>query len=45
MQTILHNTRGLTLLVRLNWDRVFYILTLLFALSFGAWVGTWTTGQ
>jgi len=37
---IIENTRGLRILVDLNWDRVLYILTILFALAAGAWVGS-----
>lgn len=31
---------GLTLLMELNWDRVLYICTILFALGASAWLGT-----
>jgi len=37
---IIENTRGLQILVDLNWDRVLYIVTILFALAAGAWVGS-----
>jgi hypothetical protein len=37
---IIENTRGLRILVDLNWDRVLYIVTILFALAAGAWVGS-----
>lgn len=40
LQMIIENTRGLRILVDLNWDRVLYILTILFALAAGAWVGS-----
>lgn len=40
MQTIAAGYRGLAVLMDLNWDRVLYIATLVFALSFGAWVGS-----
>jgi len=40
MQTILDSTRGLSLLAFLNWDRVFYLGTVLLALLAGAWIGT-----
>ena len=40
MQMIIENTRGLQILVDLNWDRVLYIVTILFALAAGAWVGS-----
>lgn len=40
MQTIVAGYRGLSLLMDLNWDRVIYIATLVFALTFGGWVGS-----
>lgn len=40
MQAILSRNRGLSVLVDLNWDRVLYLLTILFALGAGAWVGS-----
>lgn len=40
MQMIMDNTRGLTLLVGLNWDRLLYLATVLAALLAGVWVGT-----
>ena len=40
METIRNGTRGLALLARLNWDRVFSALTVLTALLVGAWIGT-----
>jgi len=40
MQTILRNTKGLGLLVHLNWDRILYIGTILLALGAGAYVGS-----
>lgn len=40
MQTLLRNNRGLSVLVDLNWDRILYVLTILFALGAGAWVGS-----
>ena len=39
MQTIMDGTRGLTLLVNLNSDRLLYAMTLVAALLAGAWVG------
>jgi hypothetical protein len=39
MNAIVEHSRGLRLLARLNGDLVLYILTILFALSAGAWVG------
>lgn len=40
MQTIEHSVRGLRLLVNLNWDRLLYITTVIFALWLGAFLGT-----
>ncbi len=39
MQTIKANTKGLGLLVHLNWDRILYVATILLALGAGAYVG------
>ena len=40
MQAILDNTRGLSLLATLNWDRAFHLGTVLASLLAGAWIGT-----
>ena len=40
MQTIHSGYRSLSLLVNLNWDRILYICTIIFALFFGAFLGT-----
>lgn len=40
VQTIVAGTKGLGLLVQLNWDRILYIATILLALGAGAYVGT-----
>ncbi|MFZ5961642.1 hypothetical protein ACOXXX_01710 [Thalassococcus sp. BH17M4-6] len=40
MQTIHSGYRSLSLLVNLNWDRLLYICTIIFALFFGAFLGT-----
>lgn len=40
MQTIHSGYRSLSLLVNLNWDRLLYICTIIFALFLGAFVGT-----
>lgn len=40
MQAIMKNTKGLGLLVNLNWDRLLYIGTILVALGSGAFLGT-----
>ena len=40
MQTIQSGYRGLRLLVNLNWDRLLYICTIVFALWFGAFLGS-----
>ncbi len=44
MQTILDNTRGLSLLATLTWDRAVYIGTVLLALLAGAGLGTLGVG-
>jgi len=41
MQTIQSGYQGLSLLFKLNWDRLLYILTIFFALWLGAYLGTW----
>ncbi len=38
MQTILENTRGLSLVVSLHWDRVLGLATVGAALAAGAWL-------
>ncbi len=40
VQQIMENTRGLSLLVNLNWDRLLYLATICVALGFGAFVGS-----
>ncbi len=40
MQTLQAGYRGLTVLLDLNWDRILYVATLVFALTFGGWVGS-----
>ncbi len=40
MEHIQQSYRGFALLVDLNWDRLFYIGTIGFALGAGAFVGT-----
>lgn len=40
MQAIHDGYRGLTLVFDLNWDRLLYVCTILFALMFGAFVGS-----
>jgi len=40
MQTITSGYRGLSLLVNLNWDRLFYFATIFAALSAGAFLGS-----
>ncbi|KMK67665.1 hypothetical protein [Puniceibacterium sp. IMCC21224] len=40
MQTIQTGYRSLSLLVNLNWDRLLYVCTIIFALFFGAFIGT-----
>lgn len=40
MQTIQSGYRGLHLIMTLNWDRVLYVATCVFALAAGAWFGS-----
>lgn len=40
MQMIAQGYRGLSLLVNLNWDRLFYLATIFGALMLGAFVGS-----
>lgn len=40
MQTIQNGYRGLRLIWKLNLDRLLYICTILFALCFGAFIGS-----
>lgn len=40
MRSIESYYRGLSLLMSLNWDRALYAGTILFALAFGAWIGS-----
>jgi hypothetical protein len=39
MQTLTASYQGLSFLISLNWDRILYFCTIVFALWFGAWVG------
>ncbi|WP_425100673.1 hypothetical protein [Tropicibacter sp. S64] len=39
MQTIQAGYRSVSLLVTINWDRLLYIATIIFALFFGAYLG------
>lgn len=43
MQTIVAGYRGLSLLFDLNWDRLLYIATLVFALLAGGYIGSLLT--
>lgn len=40
MQTLTAGMRSLNLLVTINWDRLLYVSTIVFALFFGAWLGS-----
>ncbi len=40
MHTLQAGYRSMSLLVTINWDRLLYIATIVFALFFGAWLGT-----
>lgn len=44
MQTIQEGYRGLSLLVDINWDRLFYFGTILVGLLAGAFLGSVLTG-
>jgi hypothetical protein len=39
MQTVMNGYRGLTLVIRLNWDRVFFLGTIIVGLLAGAFLG------
>lgn len=41
MQAIMHGTRGLSLLIKVNWDRLLYAGIIVAALWAGAWIGTY----
>ncbi len=40
MQTLSAGYRSMSLLVTINWDRILYIATVVFALFLGAYLGT-----
>jgi len=40
MQTFFKSTRGLSLLININWDRLIYLATVVCALLLGAWIGS-----
>lgn len=40
MQTIQAGYRSMSLLLKINWDRLLYICTIVFALFFGAFIGS-----
>lgn len=40
MQTIASGYRSMSLLVSINWDTLLYVFTIVFALFFGAWIGS-----
>ncbi|WP_281289557.1 hypothetical protein [Puniceibacterium confluentis] len=40
MQTFSNGFRSLNLLLNLNWDRLLYLCTVVFALFFGAFLGS-----
>ena len=44
MKTLTSGYRSLSLLVNLNWDRLLYICTIIFALFFGAFLGSLWVG-
>ena len=39
MQTLQAGMRSMTLLLSINWDRLLYVATIVFALFFGAYLG------
>ena len=40
MNAIVQNSRGLTLLLVVNWDRIIFLAMIIGALAAGAWVGS-----
>ncbi|MHA6324052.1 hypothetical protein [Roseivivax sp. CAU 1753] len=40
MHSIQQGYRGLNLILNLNWDRILYVCTIVFALFFGAFLGS-----
>ena len=40
MNAIIQNSRGLTLLFVVNWDRIIFLAMIFAALGAGAWVGS-----
>lgn len=42
MQTLTNSTRGLGLLVALNWDRLMFLVIISLAMCLGAWLATLT---
>lgn len=40
MTTLVAGYRSMSLLVSINWDRMLYVFTIVFALFFGAYLGT-----
>lgn len=40
MNAIVQNSRGLTLLLVVNWDRIIFLAMIIGALGAGAWVGS-----
>ncbi len=40
MELIQQNVRSLSLLMRINWDRLLFVATIAVALGVGAWIGT-----
>jgi hypothetical protein len=40
MQAVQKGYDGLSLLMELNWDRILYVSTIVFALAAGAWLGS-----
>ena len=40
MNAIVQSSRGLTVLLAVNWDRIIFLAIILAALGAGAWVGS-----
>lgn len=40
MSTLQASYRSMSVLVSINWDRLLYVFTIVFALFFGAYLGT-----
>ncbi|MCX7300102.1 MAG: hypothetical protein NTX73_06930 [Rhodobacterales bacterium] len=43
MQMVMDGTAGLGLLIKLNTDRILYLVTILVSLGIGSWIGSLIT--